>query len=145
MDVTELARPPADGASTPASVPELLQRLSDQATQLAHKEVALAKAELQLKARRAGLGAGMFGAATAFAIYAGGALVAGAIILLARTVTPWLAAVIVAGVLAILAAIAALIGRHQVTQAIPPVPAEAVRSVRQDIEQAKSSMEAGRR
>ena len=53
-----------------ASMAELLRQLSDQTTLLARQEVALAKAELAEKGKRAGLGAGMFGGAGLAAAYA---------------------------------------------------------------------------
>ena len=42
----------------------------DQTTTLARQEVDLAKAELAAKGKQAGLGAGMFGGATMFGLYA---------------------------------------------------------------------------
>ena len=46
-----------------ASIAELVQRLSEQSSTLARKEVELAKAEITQKGKRLGLGAGAFGAA----------------------------------------------------------------------------------
>lgn len=43
------------------STAELLKELSEQTTRLVRGEVELAKAELSVKGKRAGLGAGMFG------------------------------------------------------------------------------------
>jgi Putative Actinobacterial Holin-X, holin superfamily III len=42
-------------------VGELMKDLSDQTTTLVRKEIELAKAELAIKGKKAGLGAGMFG------------------------------------------------------------------------------------
>ena len=83
-----------------ASMAELVRQLSDQTTLLARQEVALAKAELAEKGKRAGLGAGMFGGAGLAGAYAVGALVAAAILGLATAVDGWLAALIVGLVLA---------------------------------------------
>jgi len=63
------------GNGEAASVAELVKSLSEQTSRLAHQEVELAKAELALKAKRAGIGAGMFGGAGVFGFYALGALV----------------------------------------------------------------------
>lgn len=127
-----------------ASVAELVNRLSEQTGRLAHLEVELAKAELTAKAKRAGLGAGMFGGASVFGLYALGALTAGAIIGLAQAVTAWLAALIVAAVLGILAGMVALAGARAVADAVPPIPEQTVETVREDLEYAKAKAQAGR-
>src|SRR5437763_1816382 len=84
-----------DTTGSEQSVAELVKQLSDQTSRLARQEVALAKAELQLKGKRMGMGAGMFGGAGVFGFYALGALTAAAILGLATAVAGWLAAVIV--------------------------------------------------
>lgn len=127
-----------------ASVAELVKRLTEQTSRLAHQEVELAKAELALKGKRAGLGAGMFGGAGIFGAYALGALVTAAILGLAQGVASWLAALIVAGVLALLAGVVALLGARKVKQAVPPIPEQTVATVREDLEYAKAKAQAGR-
>jgi MFS family permease len=126
------------------SVAELVRRLSEQTSRLARQEVELAKAELGVKAKRAGIGAGMFGGAGVFGFYALGALVAAAILGLSHAVSGWLAALIVSGALGILAGIVALIGTRKVAQAVPPMPEQTAASVRQDIEYARGKAQAGR-
>src|SRR5689334_20786838 len=91
-----------------ASMAELVKQLSDQTSRLARQEVELAKAELSVKGKRAGIGAGMFGGAGVFGFYALGALTATAILALATAVTAWLAALIVAVVLGGIAGVLAL-------------------------------------
>jgi MFS family permease len=127
-----------------ASVAELVKRLTEQTSRLAHQEVELAKAELALKGKRAGLGAGMFGGAGLFGMYALGALVTAAILALAHGVASWLAALIVAGVLALVAGVVALVGARKVKQAVPPIPEQTVETVREDLEYAKAKAQAGR-
>jgi uncharacterized membrane protein YqjE len=134
---------PRNGQS--ASVAELVNRLSEQTTRLAHLEVELAKTELMQKGRRAGLGAGMFGGASVFGLFALGALVAAAIIGLGQAVAPWLAALIVAAALGLLAGMIALAGARTVAQAVPPIPEQTVETVREDVEYAKAKAQAGRR
>ena len=82
------------GAASDASLGELLKQLSEQSSRLARQEVELAKAELAVKGKRAGIGAGMFGGAGAFGFYGLGALVAAAVLALATAMTAWLAALI---------------------------------------------------
>ena len=121
-------------ASEERSVAELVRHLTEQATTLARQEIRLAQLELQEKGRRAGIGAGAFGAAGVIGLYAAGAVIAGLIILLATAVEPWLAAIIVGAALALIAGVVALFGKRQVKAATPPAPSEAIESVKQDVD-----------
>jgi uncharacterized membrane protein YqjE len=129
---------PPTGASVPndathATTGELVTRLSSQISELVRGEFALAKAELAEKGKRAGLGAGLVGAAGALALYGGGALVATVIALLALVLPVWAAALIVAVVILILAGILGLLGKNQIQRATPPVPENTVESVKRDV------------
>jgi Putative Actinobacterial Holin-X, holin superfamily III len=119
------------------SLAELTKRLSDQASTLAQKEVELAKAELAIKGKRLGLGAGAFGAAGLLGLYALGALIAAAILALAIVLDAWLAAVIVAAALGATAGALALTGKRKVEEGTPPVPEEAMESTKADLEHTK--------
>jgi uncharacterized membrane protein YqjE len=125
-------------------VGELLKQLSDQTATLVRKELDLAKAELEEKGKRAGLGAGMFGSAGLFAILALGALTACAILALATAMAAWLAALIVGVVYAGIGGVLALTGKTKLQQATPPVPEQAVQSTKEDVEWAKSRAKAAR-
>ncbi|MGY3518490.1 phage holin family protein [Micromonospora sp. PTRAS2] len=116
------------------STAELVQRATEQVSRLVRDELALARAELTQKGKHAGIGIGLFGGGGALALYGLGALIAAAILLLALVVPVWAAALIVAVVLFLAAGILALVGKRQVGQAVPPVPAAAVRSVRADVD-----------
>jgi hypothetical protein len=107
--------------------------------QLAREEIALAKAELVQKGKHAGIGGGLFGAAGITALFGVGVLITAAVIGLAEAVPAWASALIIAAVLLIVAGVLALIGRSQVRQATPPVPALAVDSTKHDIEAVKES------
>jgi hypothetical protein len=126
------------------SVSELLQQLTEQTTRLAQKEIELAKAEMAVKGKRIGLGAGAFSGAGLLALLALGALTAAAILALATAVDAWLAAVIVAVVYLALAGPLALIGRSKVEKATPPVPEQTVESVKRDLELTKDKAKEGR-
>src|ERR1700759_446732 len=119
-------------ASSDASIGELVKQLSEQSSRLARQEVELAKAELAIKGKQAGIGAGMFGGAGVFGFYGLGALIAAAVLVPATAVTAWLAALIVAAVLAAIGGILALQGKHKVEEATPPVPEQATESVKED-------------
>jgi hypothetical protein len=133
------------GAASEASLAELVKQLSEQSSRLARQEVELAKAELAVKGKRAGIGAGMFGGAGAFGFYGFGALTAAAILALATAVDGWLAALIIAVVYGAIAGIMALQGKHKVEQATPPVPEEAAESVKEDVQWAKTRAQHARR
>ncbi|TML98712.1 MAG: phage holin family protein [Actinobacteria bacterium] len=125
-------------ASSEASIAELVKQLSEQTSRLARQEVELAKAELAVKGKRAGIGAGMFGGAGIFGFYALGSLTATAILALATAVAAWLAALIVTAVLGATAGVLALQGKTKVQQATPPVPEQATESVKEDVQWAKT-------
>jgi uncharacterized membrane protein YqjE len=114
--------------------------LSDEVKRLVRDEIRLAAFELQHKGKKLGFGAGLFGAAGLFALFGAGALVAAAVLALALVLPGWLAAVLVAVVLFLIAGIAALIGKKEVTQAVPPVPEEAIAGVRADVDVVKQGV-----
>lgn len=116
---------------------QLVQDLSQQTATLVRQELRLAQLEMQQKGRRAGLGAGLFGGAGLVAVLGLGALVAAAILALATALDPWLSALIVAVVLFVVAGVAALVGKREVTDAVPPVPERTIESVQQDVHEIK--------
>jgi putative superfamily III holin-X len=127
------------------SASELLRDLSQQTGDLVRKEMELAKAELRVKGKAAGMGAGMFGGAGVVALYGVGALTAAAILGLAIVLDAWLAALVVGvGYLAV-AGILALTGKKKVEQATPPVPEQAIESSKEDVEWTKQRAQAGRK
>ena len=71
------------------------------------------------------------------ALYGVGCLIACAIIAISGAVAAWLAALIVGAALLAVAAVAALIGKGRLQEATPPVPEQAVDSVKTDVEQIK--------
>jgi nitrate/nitrite transporter NarK len=122
-----------------------MRDLSDQMSTLVSQEMALAKAELSEKGKKAGIGAGMFGGAGVVGLYTVGALVATVILVLVEIgVAAWLSALIVTLVLGAIAAALALSGKKQVEQATPPAPERTLASVKQDTETIKASAKAGR-
>src|SRR3954466_8874277 len=127
-----MAETETNGTHTDQSVAELVRQLSEQTTRLARDEIELAKAELGEKAKSAGIGAGMFGGAGLFGLYALGALTVAAILGLATAIDGWLAALIVAAVYGVVAGGLALTGKTRVQRATPPVPQEALESTKED-------------
>jgi hypothetical protein len=126
------------------SLAELTRRLTEQTSALAQKEVELAKAELALKGKQIGIGAGAFGAAGLVALYAVGALVATAILALAIVLDAWLAALIVGVGLAAIAGVLALTGKKKVEEGTPPAPEQAIESTKTDVQYTKQRAKEGR-
>lgn len=122
---------------TDASIGELVQQLSQQTATLVRQEMHLAQAELKQKGKKAGIGAGMFGAAGVVALAALGAFVAGLILAIGEAVDMWVSAFIVTGALLAVAGILALLGKRQVAQATPPKPEAAIESVQADVAEIK--------
>ncbi|WP_329134354.1 phage holin family protein [Streptomyces sp. NBC_01476] len=122
-----------DGADR--SVGTLVKQGTEQLSQLVRQELKLAQAELTQKGKRAGIGGGLFGAAALVAFFGIAALVV--TVIAAIPLAVWAASLIVAGGLLLLAGILALLGKHEVKQAVPPIPGEAVDSVKQDVESLK--------
>jgi uncharacterized membrane protein YqjE len=123
---------------------ELLRELSDHTTTLVRQEIELAKAELGEKGKKAGLGAGMFGGAGLFGVFALAALTTCIIVALDSAMPLWLAALIVAVVYGAIGAVLALQGRTKVQEAGPPVPEQATESVKGDVQWAKTQAKSGR-
>ncbi|HWC37113.1 MAG TPA: phage holin family protein [Acidimicrobiales bacterium] len=116
-----------------ASAAELVKQLTEQSAELARKEVELAKAEVTEKAKRTGVGAGMFGGAGLMAVAAFAALTACFILALNLVVAAWAAALIVAAAYGMLAGGLALSGRTNLQRGTPPAPQQAVESTKEDV------------
>jgi hypothetical protein len=123
---------------------ELLRQLSEETTRLVHQELELAKAELAQKGKQAGAGAGMFGGAGALGLAALGALTACFILALNAVLPAWLAALVVAVAYGIVAFVLAKQGQAKIKQAVPPLPEQAIETVKEDVEWAKTQMRSDR-
>ena len=121
------------------STAELVQRASEQISRLVRDEIALAKAELAEKGKHAGIGIGLFGGGGVLALYGTGAAVATLIIVFDLFLPLWLASLIVTVALFALAGIMALIGKSQVSKAMPPEPKAAIESVKADVDEVKQA------
>ena len=122
---------------------DLLKELSNQTSTLVRQEIELAKAELAEKGKKAGVGAGMFGGAGLFGVFAFAALTTCIIAALDSALPLWLAALIVAVVYAAVAGVLALQGRNKVREAGPPMPEQATESMKEDLEWAKTRAKSG--
>jgi uncharacterized membrane protein YqjE len=139
---------PSTGGATAAGVPpqspepstgQLISDLTTQISRLVRDEARLAQAEVTQKAKRLGIGAGLFGGAGLFAFFGLAALITTAILALALVLPAWLAALIVAVVLFAVAGVLALVGKKDVQKGSPPVPTEAIASTKVDIQTVKEN------
>lgn len=126
------------------STAELVQRASEQVSRLVRDEIALAKAELAVKGKHAGIGVGLFGTSGVLALYGVGAAIATLIIVFDIFLPLWLAALIWTVALFLLAGVLALIGKSQVTKAVPPEPKAAIASVKADVDEVKLAVKGAR-
>ena len=122
-----------------ASTGQLIGQLTEQISRLVRDEARLAQAEVTQKAKKLGVGAGLFGGAGLVAFFGLAALITAVILALALVLPDWLAALIVAVVLAAVAGVLALVGKKDVQKGSPPVPTEAIASVKTDIATVKES------
>ncbi|MCX5254739.1 phage holin family protein [Streptomyces canus] len=132
----------ADGSARPGSsaqepVSELVQRASQQLSQLVRDEMRLAQAEMTEKGKRFGKGGGLFGGAGLVAVLTLQAMVATVIAALSLVMDVWVAALIVTGVLAAVTALMAALGKQKVSKASPPTPERTVDSVKADVAEIK--------
>ncbi len=134
---TRATAPPP--APEDASTGQLVGQLTEQISRLVRDEARLAQAEVTQKAKRLGIGAGLFGGAGLFAFLGLAVLVAAAVLALALVLPGWLAALVAAVVLLAVAGVLALVGKKDVEKGIPPVPTEAIASTRNDIQTVKES------
>ncbi|BBH63649.1 membrane protein [Actinoplanes sp. OR16] len=131
---------PAGRPVAEQSTSELVQRASEQLSKLVRDELTLAKAELAEKGKHAGIGAGLFGGAGVLAGYGVGALIATLVIVLAIWLPLWAAALIMTVVLFAVAGVLALLGKKQVSRAVPPEPQAAIEGLKADVDEVKQAV-----
>lgn len=130
-------QPGAPSAPSDESIGRLVSQISEQTSRLVRDEMRLAQLELSRKGKEVGIGAGLFGGAGLFALFGTGALVAAAIAGLATTLSVWLSALLVGLALFVVAGLAALVGKREVSAGTPPLPEEAIAGLKQDAQALK--------
>jgi uncharacterized membrane protein YqjE len=130
----------ANGTSTS----ELVSQAAAQISTLVRDELALAKAELAEKGKKAGIGGGLFGGAAVLAWFGLGLLLTLAVVLLDLAWPLWLAVLVVMVVVFAAAGVAALLGKQKLAAAAPPVPGEAIAGVEADVQAVKTAAREGR-
>jgi len=132
----------ADATPVPenASTGELIGQLTEQLSSLVRNEARLAQAEVTQKAKKLGVGAGLFGGAGLMGFFGLAVLISAAVLALAEVLPPWLAALIVAVVLFAVAGVLALVGKKDVAAASPPLPTLAIAGVQADVATVKQGL-----
>jgi hypothetical protein len=120
-----------------ASTAELVGRAVDQTSLIIRQEVALAKAELSEKGKRAGMGAALGAGAALMAFIALLCAVGAAVAGFAGLVPVWAAALIVAAILLGIAGAAGLAAKQAFAKASPAAPPDAIASVKADVNEIK--------
>ena len=124
----------AGQAATPEhSTGELVKMVTEQVSVLVRDELKLVQLEMTTKGKQAGKGMGMLGGGGLVALYGVACLIACVIIAISHSLQAWLSALIVGAALLLIAAVLAVLGRSHVRKATPPMPTQAVDSVKTDV------------
>ncbi len=122
------------------SLPEIVKDLSADLGQLIHSEIALAKSEIQENVARLGTGAGLLGGAGVAGLFAlEFVLLAIMFGLVAAGLNTWLAALVVAVALGVMAALMAMRGKSKVANA-SVVPSATIENVKRDVAAIKNDV-----
>lgn len=125
---------PAEPTARKRSLFALLSDIPRLVTDLVTAEIEQLKAELTAKAKALGIGAGLIAGAAVVLLFMVGVLLTAGILALALVMPGWAAALVVAGVLLIIAAILAWVGYLRLKSGMPPVPTDTIESIRNDID-----------
>ncbi|TPW77475.1 phage holin family protein [Schumannella soli] len=111
----------------------LLRGIPDLVRRLIHDEIRSAREEIAARLRAAAVGLGLTAAGAVLLLFGIGQLVGAGAEALHLLLPRWLADLIVGGALAVVAAILLLLGVRLLRRGVPPVPAETLASVKDDV------------
>jgi len=120
-------------ATSEHSTGELVKMVTEQVSVLVRDELKLAQLEMTTKGKQAGKGMGMLGGGGLIALYGVACLIACVIIAISHSLQAWLSALIVGAALLLIAGVLAVLGRSHLRKATPPMPTQAVDSVKTDV------------
>lgn len=124
------------GATRPERKRSLIQLLADipgLVRELVAGEIELLKQEMIRKLKALGVGAGLLALALVILLGMIGVLLTAAVLALSLIMQGWLAALLVAAFLLILAVIIGLIGYRVLKKGIPPLPSETIAGLKKDL------------
>jgi len=125
--------PPPGADQKRKSIFALIGEIPTLVTDLVQREIELVKTEIVAKLKALGVGVGVIAVAVTVLLAMLGVLLTAAILALALIMPGWLAALLVAAVLLIIAVILGLIGYRILKKGIPPFPSESIDSLRRDL------------
>ncbi|MGT2425655.1 phage holin family protein [Amnibacterium kyonggiense] len=123
----------ADTTDGRKSVFALIGELPGLITTLIRDEIEQLKRELVTRLKSAGIGIALFAGAAVFLFFAAFPLLAAAVLGLGEVLPYWLSALIIGALLVIIAVVLVLVGVSRLKKGVPPVPKEAVDSVKDDV------------
>lgn len=122
---------------------KLIRDLPRLLVELIRDELEQLKQEMLAKLKYAGIGVGLLVVAAVFGFFLLAVLITAAVLAFALIVPGWLAALIVAAILLVIALVLALIGVAQLKKGAPPAPEETIRSVKKDVNAIKGTGKRG--
>lgn len=137
---------PTDPARRPErkrSLVSLLAELPELVTGLVRAEIDLVKTELVGKLKSLGIGAGLLVGALLVLGAMVGTLLTAAIAGLGEMMPLWLAALLVSAFLLLVAVAVGLVGWRILRRGLPPVPTEAIGSLKKDVQSIKGLRKRG--
>lgn len=135
--------PPRGPKARKKSLVELLAELPERVTSLVQSEIELIKTEVIAKLKSLGIGAGLIAAAAVILLFMVGVLLTAAILGLSAVMPGWLAALLVAAVLLIIAALLGFAGWRVLKAGIPPIPNQSINSLKKDLRAIKGTGKRG--
>jgi tetrahydromethanopterin S-methyltransferase subunit C len=115
------------------SLLELLTDVPVIVRELVTGEIEVLKQEMIRKLRALGVGAGLIGVAFIILLGMLGVLLTAAVLALSLIMPGWLAALLVAAALLVIAVIIGLIGYRVLKKGIPPLPSETIAGLKKDL------------
>jgi len=112
---------------------QLVADLPGLVVELVQREIDLVKAEVIGKLKALGVGAGLLAGAVIAVLFVVGFLLLAATFALALVMPAWAAALVVAGVLLVVAVVLGLVGYRILKRGMPPLPTETLESLRSDL------------
>lgn len=138
------ASQPQPDATSARTLGELVSDVSTDITQIMRGEIELAKAEIKEDVAHAGKGAGLLAGAALFGLYGLLLLLLGLAGVIAIWLSWWAGLLIVAGVLLVVAAILALVGRKAM-QRVKGKPERAIDQAQQTVDSLKGAAQSPHR
>jgi uncharacterized membrane protein YqjE len=115
------------------SVFTLLSDVPTLVTELVQREIELIKVEVQTKLKSLGKGSGLLAGAALIVLFMIGVLLTSAVLALSLVMPGWAAALVVAGILLIIAVVLGLIGYRIVKKTMPLYPVDSIDSLQKDL------------